>query len=124
MSKKTGYVYWANSRKIDKTDKKPRRQYVVVRDNGKYVKVSKIRGFNENDKNKNRLYILDMKKYPLTKPSGVDKKIYFYRADNNKLLTLKDKQVFDEIPVFGLTGRDFHRTLKHVGLFEKRKGRR
>ena len=121
MSKKTGYVYWANSRKIDKTDKKPRRQYVVVRDNGKYVKVSKIRGFNENDKNKNRLYILDMKKYPLTKPSGVDYYFFSHRSDNKKLLTLQDKQVFDIEPAFVLTNRDTRRVFEHTKI---KKGRR
>ena len=121
MSKKTGYVYWANSRRIDKTDKKPRRQYAIIRDNGKYVKVSKIRGFNENDKNKNRLYELDMKKYPLTKRSGVDNYVYSRRSDNKKLLSLQDKQVFDEKPAFKFSGRDTRRILEHTKI---KKGRR
>lgn len=125
MSKKTGYVYWANSRKIDKTDKKSRRQYAIIRDNGKYVKVSKIRGFNENDKNKKRLYILDMKKYPLTKPSGVDNYVYSRRSDNKKLLSLQDKQVFDEKPVFKLNSHDAHNVLQTLFTSSRRKkGRR
>lgn len=62
-NKRTGNIYWANSRLIDKTDEKKRRQYAVVRDDGKNVKVSKIRGFNENNLNKSRLYELDNKKF-------------------------------------------------------------
>lgn len=122
MSKKTGYVYWANSRKIDKTDKKPRRQYAIIRDNGKNVGVVKIRGVNENDKNKNRLYELDMKKYPLTKRSGVDNYVYSRRSDNKKLLSLQDKQVFDAFPVFRLSSNDTHKAILHTR--KNKKGRR
>ena len=114
MSKKTGYVYWANSRRIDGFDSKKRRQYAIIRDNGKYVKVSKIRGYNDNEKNKDRLYELDIKKYPLTKRSGVDRYVYSYRADNHKLLTLKDKQVFDVKPAFKFTSRDTRRILEYT----------
>ena len=73
MKKRLGNVYWANSQKIDKSDSKKRRQYAVVRDNGKNVGVSKIRGFNGNKKNDERLFELNVDKYPLNKRSGVDK---------------------------------------------------
>lgn len=112
MSKKTGYVYWANSRKIDGFDNKHRRQYAIIRDNGKYVKVSKIRGFNENDKNKNRLYELDMKKYPLTKRSGVDNYVYSYSS--KKPLRLNDNSIFDNEPSFKITSKDMYKVLKHT----------
>ena len=61
MAKRLGNVYWANSQKIDKTDNKQRRQYAVVKDTGKTVGVSKIRGYNNNNLNDKRLYELDIK---------------------------------------------------------------
>ena len=126
LGKRLGQVFWANSQKIDKSDKKTRRQYAVMRDNGKNVGVSKIRGYNDNDKNKSRLYYLDRKKYPLSKESGIDKKIYSKRADNNKLLRLEDKDVFDSLPSFELSSHDTHRTMEHTGSIRRKnkKGRK
>lgn len=121
MAKRIGNVYWANSQKIDRTDKKKRRQYAVTKDNGRNVGVSKIRGYNDNEKNIDRLYVLDMNKYPLSKRSGVDKKIYSKRADNNKLLRLEDNDIFDINPVFKLSSHDTHRVLNHTGSSNKRK---
>lgn len=126
MAKRLGNVYWANSQKIDKTDKKKRRQYAVTKDNGKNVGVSKIRGFNDNKKNDNRLFELDRNKYPLSKRSGIDKKIYSQRADNKKSLRLEDIEVFDKTPAFKLSSHDTHRVLKHTGLVKnkQKKGRK
>ena len=70
---------------------------------------------------KDRFYALDIKKYPLTKRSGVDRYVYSYRADNHKLLTLKDKQVFDVKPAFKFTSRDTRRILEYT---KNKKGRR
>lgn len=123
-SKRTGNVYWANSQKIDKTDHKKRRQYAVTKDNGKNVGVSKIRGFNDNKKNIDRLFELDMNKYSLSKRSGVDKKVYSKRADNNKLLRLEDNDIFDITPAFKLSSHDTHKVLRHTGLLDKRKQKR
>lgn len=114
MSKRLGEVYWANSTKIDKHDKKKRRQYAVIQDNGKYVKVSKIRGYNENVKNFERLFELDIKKYPLQKRSGIDKHIYSQRVDNRKLLQLEDFEVFDKKPHFKLSSHDTHKAIAHT----------
>ena len=126
LAKRLGNVYWANSQKIDKTDKKKRRQYAVTKDNGKNVGVSKIRGFNDNKKNDNRLYELDRNKYPLSKRSGIDKKIYSQRADNKKSLRLEDIEVFDKTPAFKLSSHDTHRVLKHTGSVKnkQKKGRK
>ncbi len=126
MTKRLGNVYWANSQKIDKTDKKKRRQYAVTKDNGKNVGVSKIRGFNGNKKNDERLYKLNRDKYPLTKRSGVDKKIYSQRADNKKSLRLEDTEVFDKTPAFKLSSHDTHRVMKHTGSItrKQKKGRK
>lgn len=127
MAKRLGNIYWANSQKIDKTDKKKRRQYAVTKDNGRNVGVSKIRGFNDNEKNIDRLFELDMNKYPLSKRSGIDKKVYSKRADNKESLRLEDNEIFDKIPAFKLSSHDTHRVLKHTGSFGKRspkKGRK
>jgi cystathionine beta-lyase family protein involved in aluminum resistance len=112
--KEIGNVYWANSNLIDKSDKKTRRQYSVVKDNGKYVGIAKIRGFNNNKKNNERLFELDIKKYPLTKRSGIDNKVYSKRSDNNKLLRIEDKQVFDKKPSFKLSSHDTHKAIIHT----------
>lgn len=121
MTKRLGNVYWANSQKIDKTDNKKRRQYAVTKDNGKNVGVSKIRGFNNNEKNNDRLYELDRNKYPLSKRSGVDKKIYSLRVDIKSPLRLEDYEVFDKTPAFKLSSHDTHRVLTHTGSITKRK---
>lgn len=124
MKRRLGEVYWANSKLIDKTDSKTRRQYEVVKDTGKYVGVAKIRGYNDNDKNKDRLFELDIKKYPLDKRSGVDKKVYKFRSDNGKFLRLEDRQVFDEIPTFKLSSHDKHKSLVHTGMTRGNKKRK
>ena len=124
MKKQLGNVYWANSQKIDKSDRKKRRQYAIVRDNGKNVGVSKIRGFNGNKKNDERLYELSKDKYPLSKRSGVDKKVYSQRVDNHKSLRLEDNEVFDKKPSYKLSSHDTHRVLKHTGYFNNKKGRK
>ena len=123
MAKRLGHVYWANSQKIDKTDRKSRRQYTVTKDNGKYVGVSKIRGFNDNRKNSERLFELSVDKYPLNKRSGVDNKIYSFRVDNKKPLQLEDKEVFDTKPAFKLSSHDTHKVLLHTRNKQK-KGRK
>ena len=124
LKKQLGNVYWANSQKIDKSDRKKRRQYAIVRDNGKNVGVSKIRGFNGNKKNDERLYELNKDKYPLSKRSGVDKKVYSQRVDNHKSLRLEDNEVFDKKPSYKLSSHDTHRVLKHTGYFNNKKGRK
>ena len=124
MNKRLGNVYWVNSQKIDRSDRKRRRQYAIVRDNGKNVGVSKIRGFNGNKKNDERLYELSKDKYPLSKRSGVDKKVYSQRVDNHKSLRLEDNEVFDKKPSYKLTSHDTHRVLKHTGYFNNKKGRK
>ena len=124
--KETGNVYWANSYYIDKSDLKSRRRYAIVRDNGKNISVAKIRGFNNNKKNDDRLFELDIKKYPqLTKKCGIDRKVYSRRSDNLTLLEIEDKQVFDKKPDFKLSSHDTHKAINHTILSRKqKKGRR
>lgn len=125
MARRLGNVYWVYSQKIDKTDQKKRRQYAVTKDNGINVGVSKIRGFNNNEKNKDRLFELNIDKYSLSKPCGVDKKVYTRRADN-KPLRLEDYEVFDKTPAFKLNSRDTHKMLVHTGQIsnKRKKGRK
>jgi len=120
--KALGNVYWANSQKIDASDQKQRRQYAVTKDNGKSVRVAKIRGYNNNPKNNERLMPLDQEKYKLSKKSGVDKKVYTKRADTKKPLSLKDRQVFDKKPAFKLSSHDTHRVISHTRTDKKKGG--
>lgn len=122
MKKRLGQIYWANSRKIDKFDQKERRQYAVSKDNGLYIKVVKVRGYNENLKNNDRLFELDTEKYGLKKRSGIDYKEYSFRSDNRKLLNLEDREVFDNYPSIRLSSHDTHKMLSHIKLHKK--GRR
>ena len=112
MAKKIGYVYYANSRQIDLSDKRKRRRYVVVKDNGKHVGVSKIRSINKNKPK--RLYPLDKNKYPLSKECGVDSKVYTTKAKSKEKLSLTDNTVFDSSPSFKLSSKDTHNVLQHV----------
>lgn len=117
--KHVGEVYFANSRQIDLSDYRKRRRYVVVKDNGENVGVSKIRGVNGN--NPERLYPLDKTKYPLTKECGVDNKVYTTKANAKEKLSLTDTTVFDKTPEFKLTSKDTHNVLQHVKLRTGRK---
>ena len=119
--KRIGNVYWANNNKIDPMDKKTRRQYAIVKDNGKNVEVAKIRGYNDNEENNERLYLLNQEKYNLDKKCGIDKKIYHQRADNKKPLKLEDRQVFDNKPSFKLSSHDTHRVIKHTNADNKKR---
>lgn len=123
MAKKLGEVYWANSQKIDKTDSRKRRQYAILKDNGRNVAVSKIRGYNNNNKNLDRLYKLDEKKYPLSKPSGIDKKLYTRESTSNKLLRINDRNIFDSSPSFKLSSHDTHNAIRHTRTSTNKKRR-
>ena len=64
-----------------------------------------------------------MKKYPLTKRSGIDNKVYSQRADNRKFLRINDKQVFDSKPAFKLSSHDTHKTIIHIKTSRNKKGK-
>ena len=67
------------------------------------------------------MYELNRNKYPLSKRSGVDKKIYSQRIDTKSSLRLEDYEVFDKFPAFKLSSHDTHRVLTHTGSITKRK---
>lgn len=122
-----GKVYRGRTKYID-PETKHERDYVVVRDNGKNVTVSKLKSikkFDENGKNADRALVeINHARYGLPKRTGVD----FQRFDNNRMsgkrLTLEDKDVFPEDKErFALGSRDKHEVLKHTGRTDKRKKR-
>ena len=46
---------------------------------------------------------------------------YTRRIDNNKLLKLKDKDIFDKNLLFKLNSHDTHRVLVHTGAIKREK---
>ncbi len=108
-----GNVYYGKTRFID-FDKKPRRRYVVVSDNGVNVKVAKLTSLDEKKK-KDKRY-LALKKYrQLPKETGVYNSLYGKNRITKQKLTLgKGNGVFDEKPLFSLDDDDFIKVDKHV----------
>lgn len=111
-----GKVYRGTTKYIDK-DTKPERNYVVVKDNGKFVAVAKLKSVKkENDK---ALFELDFKKYGLVKRTGVDYQRFGKNRMSRKPLSLEDRKVFPEgRERFKLSSHDTYKAIKHT---EKRK---
>lgn len=119
-----GYVYYANSKRIDASDKKVRRRYIVVKDNGRNVGVSKIRSKHANLSNARRILSLDRNKYPLkADESGVDERVYTTYSNSKEKLILSDYSVFDREADFKLSSKDTHKVLQHVRLRSGKKGK-
>lgn len=119
---RVGNVYRGITKYID-PETKIERNYVVVRDNGRSVAVSKLKSikqFDDNGKNTDpALFEINYKKYGLLKRTGVD----FQRFDKNRMssrpLELSDKRVFpEEKERFKLSSHDTHKVIKHT---EKKK---
>ena len=120
-----GNVYFGKTRYID-FDKKPRRRYVVISDDGKRVKVAKLTSLDEKKEADNRF--LPIKSYPgLKKKTAVYQSLYSRNRITKKPLSVSPKNgVFDEKPVFALDDEDFQRADRHVikrGIRAKKKGR-
>lgn len=108
-----GNVYYGNTKYID-FDKKPRRRYVIVSDNGVNVKVAKLTSMDEKKKKDKRFLLL--KSYPqLPKETGVYNSLYGKNRITKQKLTLgKNNGVFDEKPLFSLDDDDFYKVDGHV----------
>lgn len=115
-----GKVYRGETKYIDREPKK-QRDYVVVRENGTKVTVSKlktIKKFDENDKNADRALVeINHERYDLPNRTGVD----FQRFDKNRMsgkpLDIDDRDVFPEDkPRAELSNRDRDRVLIHTGI--------
>lgn len=120
-----GKVYWGKTRYID-YDIKPRRQFLVVKDDGKNVKVAKLTSLDEKKKQDKRF--LQIKKYPeLKKDTGVYKSLYGKNRVSGEKLSLNDKyKVFDKKESFSIDDEDLNRVNSHVikrGIRSNKKGR-
>lgn len=116
-----GKVYRGETKYIDR-DTKKQRNYVVVRDNGRNVSVSKLKSIKcENDP---ALYEIDHKKYGLSKRTDVDFQSFSKNRMSNKPLSLSDKRVFPEgRERFKLSSHDTHKAIVHTQIHKKKKPR-
>ena len=93
-----GGVYRGLTKHIDPEPKQTRR-YVVVKDNGKNIAVSKIKSikkFDINKKNADKHLVEIDSNYPnLTKRSGVDKDVFRYDKQTKKKLKMDKKFLLD-----------------------------
>ena len=112
-----GKVYRAETKYIDK-DTKKHRNYVVVKEVGNNVGVSKLKSikkFDDNDKNIDLfLQEINATRYGLKKRTGVDSQVFERNRITGKKLTLKDKRVFSEKEEFTLGSHDWSRVQSHL----------
>lgn len=124
ISNNVGKVYRGRTKYIDK-ETKPERNYVVVVDDGKRVKVAKLKSikiFDENGRNADKALVeINATRYGLVKRTGVDFQVFDKNRMSNKRLKLDDKQVFPEQSSrFSLGGHDKDRVLHHTGIKKRR----
>ncbi len=124
---KVGKVYRAKTKYIDK-DTKPERNYVVVFDDGRRVKVSKLKSikiFDENGKNADKALVeINQDRYGLKVRTGVDYQVFDRNRMSRKPLKIDDKDVFpEENERFELSKRDKDRALYHTKQKKRNKKR-
>ena len=113
-----GKVVYGKTRFIER-DTKPRRRYIIVKDNGKNIKVVKT---NSLKKNKYGDYIIDKHKveigqnYPgLTKRTVADDKVFSRnRITKEKFSLEKNNGVFDSKEQFILSDYDFNNVFNNA----------
>lgn len=113
-----GKVVYGKTRFIEK-DTKPRRRYIVVKDNGENIKVVKT---NSMKKDKFGNYIIDKHKveinsnYPgLNKRTVADNKVFSKnRITKEKLSLKKNNGVFDTKEQFILSDYDFNNVFNNA----------
>lgn len=115
---KVGKVYRGRTKYIDK-DTKPERNYVVVFDDGKRVKVSKLKSikiFDETDKNADKALVeINQDRYGLKMRTGIDFQVFDKNRMSGKKLKIEDRRVFPEKKErFTLGSHDLHNTLAHI----------
>lgn len=113
-----GKVYRGRTKYIDK-DTKPERNYVVVFDDGKSVKVSKLKSikiFDKDGKNADKALVeINHERYGLALRTGVDYQKFGKNRMTNKNLRIEDKKVFPEGKErFKLGSHDTNRVLNHT----------
>lgn len=124
---KVGHVYRGKTKYIDR-ETKPERNYVVVVDDGKRVKVAKLKSikiFDANDRNADKALVeINATRYGLEKRTGVDFQRFDKNLMSNKPLSLKDRRVFPEGKErFVLSKRDSDKVLYHTGVKKRNKKR-
>lgn len=124
---KVGHVYRGKTKYIDR-ETKPERNYVVVVDDGKRIKVAKLKSikiFDANDRNADKALVeINATNYGLEKRTGVDFQRFDKNLMSNKPLSLKDRRVFPEGKErFVLSKRDSDKVLYHTGVKKKNKKR-
>ena len=123
-----GKVYRGKTKYIDKKTK-PERNYVVVVDDGKRIKVAKLKSikiFDENGKNADKALVeINATRYGLEKRTGVDFQKFSTNRMSGKSLTLKDKDVFPEDKErFTLSNRDRDKALFHTNVRKRQKNKK
>ena len=113
-----GKVYRGRTKYID-VETKLERDYLVVKDNGKNVTVSKLKSikkFDEKGKNADRALLeINHARYGLPKRTGVDFQKFSRNRMSNKKLSLSDKDVFPEGKErYKLGSHDLSRALRHT----------
>ena len=113
-----GKVYRGRTKYID-LDDKPTRNYVVVKDNGKNVEVSKLKSikkFGDNDCNADKALVeINASNYGLDRRTGVDYQRFRKNRMSQQLLKLEDKRVFpNDREEFKLNSKDKHNVLVHT----------
>ncbi len=127
-SNNVGKVYRANTKYID-LDTKPTRNFVVLKDNGSFVTVSKlktIKQFDDNNKNADRALVeINHQRYGLPNRTGVDFQRFDTNRMTNKKLTLKDIKAFpSNQESFKLGSHDLNRVLQHTNTIPRKRKKR
>lgn len=111
-------MYRGRTKYID-VETKLERDYLVVKDNGKNVTVSKLKSIkkiDENGKNADRALLeINHARYGLPKRTGVDFQKFSRNRMSKKNLSLNDKNVFPEGKErYKLGSHDLSRALRHT----------
>ena len=114
-----GFVFIGNTKYID-VEPKLQRRYLVTKQKGKNVTVSKLKSikqFDENGKNADPYLVEINENYPgLTKRTGVD----FWQYNTNRLsgkpLDITDYKIFKKQPEFIVSGRDLSKAQIHTKI--------
>jgi hypothetical protein len=116
--KHLGKVYKGKTKYID-PEPKPRRNYVVVKENPRgnvgVAKLKSIKKFDKDNKNADPdLVEINQTQYGLENRTGVDRHIYGRNRMSGKPLKVDEGKVFETPEQFELGSHDLHRVLKHT----------
>lgn len=119
-----GKVYRAETKYIDK-DTKKHRNYVVTKQKGDNVGVSKLKSikkFSEDGKNADPYLVeINSSRYCLPKRTGVDSQVFERNRITGKKLSLKDNRVFSQDSEFTLGSHDWSRVQSHTNKRRKKR---